>query len=156
MERQKELPKIKICLFKATTVASGGGEQTHNQTVRQTVVLCKIMQWNRNRNWDWDWNCETNAKVNRLLWHGGPAQCRPQPQFELRFRVQISGSQATLRRCQPANMTSAVMPFYFVVASNSQPAFKFMTHAKRQATTKSRKKKPKRNLLSCNLQQFSR
>lgn len=25
MERQKELPKIKICLFKATTVASGGG-----------------------------------------------------------------------------------------------------------------------------------
>lgn len=42
MRRQKELPKIKICLFKATTVASGGGEE---ETDRQTVVvLCKIMQ----------------------------------------------------------------------------------------------------------------
>lgn len=43
MRRQKELPKIKICLFKATTVARGGGEE-RRQTDRQTVVLCKIMQ----------------------------------------------------------------------------------------------------------------
>lgn len=39
MERQKELPKIKICLFKATTVASGGGEETLRQTFSQTDRL---------------------------------------------------------------------------------------------------------------------